>query len=55
LNDYPCGSPASLFKWVNTLAVKDAFHVDWNAFFFSGDNGIGFNYEITEPSVLPFY
>jgi len=44
VNDYPCGGPAAIFKWVSSFAVKEAFHVRWNADFFSGDNGIGFTY-----------
>lgn len=55
MNDYPCGAPAALFEWIATIAVKEAFNVRYNAYFFSGDNGVGFTYETTEPDVLPFY
>lgn len=55
LNDYPCGGPAALFKWVRHPDVKKALHVAPDANFFSGDNGVGFNYTLTEKNLLPFY
>lgn len=55
LNDYPCGGPHALFTWINTSAVKAALHVAPNANFFSGDNGVGFVYNLTEKNLLPFY
>ena len=36
-------------------AVKRALHVARDAYFFSGDNGAGFEYNLTEPSVVPWY
>ena len=35
--------------------MKTALHVAADAYFFSGDNGNGFTYNSTEPSLLPFY
>jgi len=51
----PCGGTAVLPKWVNTTAVKKALHVPDNARFFTGDNGVGFQYNLTEPSLVPWY
>ena len=31
---------------------QEALHVAKDAFFFSGDNGVGFTYNLTEPSRL---
>ena len=53
--DYPCGGYNTLLLWVNTSAVKTALHVPQDAVFFSGDNGDGFNYTLTEKNLLPFY
>ena len=36
-------------------AVRNAFHVPTDANFFSGDNGDGFNYTLTERNLMPFY
>ena len=44
-----------MYVWVGTKAVKAALNVRHDANFFSGDNGIGFNYTQTEPSLLSFY
>mgnify|MGYP006108526505 CR=1 FL=1 len=35
--------------------VKKAWHLDENAAFFMSDNGVGFNYNLTEKSLLGFY
>ncbi|CAJ1334640.1 unnamed protein product [Effrenium voratum] len=51
----PCGGIGVLRKWLNTSAVKDALHVAQNAFFFLGDNGVGFTYNSTQPSLVPWY
>lgn len=51
----PCGGTAVLPKWVNTAAVKRALHVAENAVFFTADNGNGFTYNLTEPSLVPWY
>lgn len=45
----------ALKKWMNASEVKVALHVDANAFFFSGDNGAGFVYNLTEPNLSEFY
>lgn len=55
LNDYPCGGPHALNVWVNTSEVRKALHVSADAFFFSGDNGVGFPYHGDEGPLLPFY
>lgn len=55
LNDYPCGGPQALFEWIETPEVKEALHVDPDAEFFSGDNGAGLVYNLTEPNLMPFY
>ena len=44
-----------MFVWVQTPQVKAALHVAADANFFSGDNGVGFTYNITEPNLMPFY
>eukprot|EP00052_Salpingoeca_macrocollata_P016263 m.130670 g.130670 ORF g.130670 m.130670 type:complete len:431 (-) comp19991_c0_seq5:53-1345(-) len=54
LLDYPCGGYNALVLWVNKTEVKAALHVPADAFFFSGDNGVGFNYTLTEKSIIPF-
>jgi len=53
--DAPCGGGPALFNWIETDAVKKALHVSVNASFFTGDNGIGFTYNQTEPNVIDFY
>lgn len=55
VNDYPCDGPQAMFVWVQTPQVKAALHVAADANFFSGDNGVGFTYNITEPNLMPFY
>ena len=37
--------------WIKNANVKAALHVAEDAFFFSGDNGVGFTYNSTESSV----
>ena len=55
LNDYPCGGVGAMLKWLNTSAVKHALNVPASAKFFLTDNGVGFNYSITEKNLMPFY
>lgn len=55
VNDYPCGGPHAMFVWIERPEVKKALHVDPDAFFFSGDNGAGLVYNLTEPDLMPFY
>ena len=55
VNDYPCDGPQAMFQWVQTPEVKAALHVAADAKFFSGDNGVGFTYNITEANLMPFY
>jgi hypothetical protein len=54
-NGYLCGGPQAMFEWIETEAVRSALHVDSDAVFFSGDNGAGFTYNLTEPNLMPFY
>ena len=35
--------------------MRKALRVSPEAKWFSGDNGVGFNYELTEKNVIPFY
>ena len=35
--------------------VKEALHVPKDAYFFSQDNAVGFNYTSTEKNLMPFY
>lgn len=51
----PCGGTAVLPAWVNAPGVRKALHVAEDAHFFTGDNGVGFTYNFTEPSLLPWY
>jgi len=51
----PCGGVHAMFKWVSTSAVKKALHVASDARFFTGDNGVGFTYNSTQPSLVPWY
>eukprot|EP00054_Salpingoeca_dolichothecata_P001865 m.21002 g.21002 ORF g.21002 m.21002 type:complete len:508 (-) comp12598_c0_seq2:103-1626(-) len=53
-NGYPCAGDVYML-WLNQSSVRTALHVPVNANFFSGDNGVGFNYELTERNVLPIY
>ena len=55
LNDYPCGGVGAMLKWLNQSAVKAALHVPPKATFFLTDNGVGFNYSLTERNLMPFY
>ncbi len=55
LNDYPCGGVGAMLKWLNNSAVKQALNVPTGAKFFLTDNGVGFNYSITERNLMPFY
>mmetsp|Transcript_23287 Transcript_23287/g.34858 ORF Transcript_23287/g.34858 Transcript_23287/m.34858 type:complete len:487 (+) Transcript_23287:3-1463(+) len=55
LNDYPCGGGGALVKWINALEVKTALHVPKDAYYFSGDNGAGFMYNVSEPNITPFH
>jgi len=51
---YPCPGQAMAI-WVNLTSVRVALNVPTNSYFFSGDNGDGFNYTLTEPDLRPFY
>ena len=51
---YAC--PGTAFgTWLNSTSVRAALHVAEDSFFFNGDNGVGFVYNLTEKNVLPFY
>jgi hypothetical protein len=55
LNDYPCGGAGAMTKWLETKEVKAALHIPAQASFFLSDNGVGFNYSLTETNLMPFY
>ena len=45
----------AMLKWLNHSDVKSALNVPSGASFFLTDNGVGFNYELTEKNLMPFY
>lgn len=51
----PCGGSGVLSAWATHSAVKKALHVSADGNYFSGDNGVGFEYHGTEPDLAPFY
>jgi len=54
LNDYACPSNA-MTTWLNLAAVRTALNIQPNNRFNSADNGVGMNYTLSEPNVLPIY
>lgn len=52
---HPCGGTGAMLEWLNVSDVKESLHVPADAFFFLTDNGVGFNYSVTEPNLMPFY
>jgi len=53
-NDYPC--PGRAFgMFLADPAVRAALHVSPGSNFFSGDNGVGFNYTLSEQDVRPIH
>ena len=54
LNDYACPGMA-MGIWLNRSDVRAALNVQPNNRFNSADNGIGMNYTVSEPTVLPIY
>jgi hypothetical protein len=55
LNDYPCGGAKALVVWANNSIVQTALHCPKGSKFFITDNGVGFNYTLTEHNLMPFY
>eukprot|EP00656_Telonema_subtile_P032308 TRINITY_DN3542_c0_g1_i2.p1 TRINITY_DN3542_c0_g1~~TRINITY_DN3542_c0_g1_i2.p1 ORF type:complete len:509 (+),score=117.33 TRINITY_DN3542_c0_g1_i2:126-1652(+) len=55
VNDYPCGGVKAMVQWLNNSAVKLALNIPTDGVFFLSDNGVGFNYSLTEPNLMPFY
>jgi hypothetical protein len=55
LNDYTCGGGEAMEYYATVPAVREALNVDPDSYFFSGDNGVGFNYTLTEKNLIPFY
>lgn len=51
---FPCAGEA-LPLWINRTDVKEALNVPADAFWFNADDGDGFSYTPSWPSVLPFY
>jgi hypothetical protein len=54
LNDYACPGDA-MTVWLNRSDVREALHIQPNNRFNSADNGVGMNYTLTEPNVLPIW
>ena len=54
LNDYACPSNA-MPMWLNRQDVRAALNIQPDNRFNSADNGVGMNYTLTEPTVLPIY
>lgn len=54
LNDYACPSDA-MTVWLNRSDVRAALHIQPDNRFNSADNGVGMNYTLTEPNVLPIW
>jgi len=44
-----------MYSWITNNVTKAGLNLDVNAKFFSGDNGVGFNYNWSETNLLPFY
>eukprot|EP00299_Pterocystis_sp_00344_P017932 c8977_g2_i1.p1 GENE.c8977_g2_i1~~c8977_g2_i1.p1 ORF type:complete len:497 (+),score=119.52 c8977_g2_i1:1-1491(+) len=55
LDDYACGGSNALRIFVNNTAVRKAINVPLDAYFFNGDDGQGFVYNLTENNLMPFY
>mmetsp|Transcript_41795 Transcript_41795/g.111392 ORF Transcript_41795/g.111392 Transcript_41795/m.111392 type:complete len:580 (-) Transcript_41795:623-2362(-) len=55
LNDYVCGGGTAQEVWADQQAVREALNVPVESNFFSGDNGDGMTYDVTEPNLMPFY
>lgn len=52
---YPCGGDLALSTYLAREEVLKALHVPSNAFFFSGDNGVGFTYTATVGNLMPWH
>ena len=55
VNDYQCGGGPAQEVWAAQPAVLAALNVPADAVFFSGDNGDGMTYTLTEHNLMPFY
>ena len=53
-NNYRCVGD-STWDWTNSTAVRQALHVPLDSYFFTGDNGVGMTYHLTETDLQPFY
>jgi hypothetical protein len=42
-----------MLTWLNASAVKKALNVPPDAYLFLTDNGVGFNYSLTEKNLMP--
>eukprot|EP01050_Picozoa_sp_SAG11_P017338 SAG11_NODE_2489_length_3295_cov_2.382666_2_plen_253_part_00 len=54
LNDYACPGDA-MTVWLNRSDVRKALNIQPDNRFNSADNGVGMNYTLTEPNVLPIW
>ena len=55
LNDYVCGGPQVMKRYLNHSEVKQALNLPPDAVFFQCDDGAGFNYTGNTPALMPFY
>jgi carboxypeptidase C (cathepsin A) len=55
VNDYSCGGGDAQNVWTMDPNVRKAINVPLKSNFFSGDNAVGMNYELTEKNLMPFY
>ena len=55
VNDYICGGGPAQEDWASQPSVLESLNIPDNAVFFSGDNGVGMNYTLTEKNLMPFY
>ena len=55
VNDYVCGGGPAQEVWAAQPSVLAALNVPADAVFFSGDNGDGMTYTLTETNLMPFY
>jgi hypothetical protein len=55
VDDYICGGGPASSAWANNRVVREHLHVPLRSNFFSGDNAVGMNYELTEKNLIPFY
>ena len=55
LNDYVCGGGNAQAIWTDSPIVRTAINMPLDANFFSGDNAVGMEYDLTEKNLMPFF